>query len=146
LEKNQVIHLFSRPHTPTDNGRVERGIGEGKSLAGLGKGVVLESAKQGVQMLNQALKSLNKHLPRRSKGGFTAMQLKQRLPHWEETVDRSTFYKAACTAMQAVTGDSKRIVRREKREAIFRTLEGFGLIRRTRGVMKSGYAKEDRVS
>jgi transposase InsO family protein len=51
LESRQVIHLLSRPHTPQDNGRTERAIGEGKALARLGKGVLLETPGLGVQLL-----------------------------------------------------------------------------------------------
>ena len=146
LEAHEVIQLFSRPHTPTDNARAERGIGEGKALAGLGSGVMLQSGLQGVQALQQAMQALNKHLPRTSKGGLTAAQLKQQLPHWQASVQRHKFYQAACNAIQAVQGESKRAVRRETREAIFRTLELFGLILRTRGEQKVCYIKPDNIS
>lgn len=146
LTSHQVIHLLSRPHTPTDNGRAERGIGEGKRLAGLGKGVQLENGALGAQILDQALQTLNQHWPRRTKGGLTAAQLKQTLPHWQDRTTRATFYAAASTAIQAIKAGSKRQQRREVREAIFRTLERFGLILRTRGELKKRYVKPDRVS
>lgn len=146
LAKHQVVHLLSRPHTPQDNGRAERGIGEGKRLAGLGRGVLLENGTLGAQILDQALQTLNQHWPRRTKGGLTAAQLKRTLPHWQAQTSRSSFYKAACSAVKAIKATSKRQQRRETREAIFRTLERFGLILRTRGELKESYVKPDRVS
>jgi transposase InsO family protein len=146
LAKHQVIHLLSRPRTPQDNGRAERGIGEGKRLAGLGKGVLLQNAALGAVILDQALQRLNQRWPRSTKGGLTAAQLKQVLPHWQAKTSRSSFYKAASSAIQAIKADTKRARRRETREAIFRTLEQFGLILRTRGERKEGYVKPDRIS
>ena len=146
LAEHKVIQLFSRPRTPQDNGRAERGIGEGKALAGLGKGVWLETRALGAQILDQALQRLNKHWPRHSKGGLTAAQLKLALPHWQAQTSRSKFYRAACSAIQAIRTVGKRALRRETREAIFRTLESFGLILRTRGELKKCYVKPDRVS
>jgi transposase InsO family protein len=146
LAEHQVVQLFSRPRTPQDNGRAERGIGEGKALAGLGKVVLLETRALGAQVLDQALQRLNHLWPRHSKGGLTAAQLKQALPHWQAKISRSKFYKAARSAVQAIKAVGKRALRRETREAIFRTLERFGLILRTRGELKKCYVKPDRVS
>lgn len=146
LQRHQVVHLFSRPRTPQDNGRAERGIGEGKALAGLGKGVLLENGPLGVRILDQALQTLNQHWPRMTKGGLTAAQLQQALPHWQATTTRSSFYNATCSAIQAIKADGKRARRKETREAIFRTLEQFGLILRTRGELKEPYVKPDRIS
>jgi transposase InsO family protein len=146
LAKEMVVHLRSRPHTPQDNGRAERGIGEGKRLAGLGKGVLLENGALGARILDQALQALNQHWPRRTKGGLTAAQLKATLPLWQSKTSRATFYEAASKAVQAIKATSKRQLCRETREAIFRTLEQFGLILRTRGELKKGYVKPDRVS
>lgn len=146
LAQHQVIQLFSRPRTPQDNGRAERGIGEGKALAGLGKGVLLETRALGTQILDQALQRLNQFWPRHSKGGLTATQLKLTLPSWQAKTSRSRFYKTACKAIQGIKAESKRALRKETREAIFKTLELFGLILRTRGELKKCYVKPDRVS
>lgn len=141
LHKHQVIHLFSRPHTPQDNGRCERGIGEGKALARLGKGVQLQNAAKGVRQLDKALQTLNQHWPRTTKDGLTAVQLAQTLPHWRDITTRSAFYEAALSAIQNVRHTNSRDHRRDVREAIFRTLELFGLIRRTRGGRKDPYVE-----
>ena len=134
LRKEKVIHLFSRPHTPQDNPWVERGIGEGKALAELNADVVLQSRAEGVQRLNVALQTLNNHWPRQSRGGLTAAQLEKKLPQWSELVSRDEFYAAADTAIKkAVIEANGRHERQATREAIFRTLERFGLILRTRG-------------
>jgi transposase InsO family protein len=136
LHKWQVIHLFSRPHTPQDNGRAECGIGEGKARAGLGKGVQLQSPVKGVLKLDKALQTLNRHWPRQTKGGLTATQLVQKLPHWRNITTRSTFYDAAYSAILAARAKPGCNQRAETREAIFRTLEQFELILRTRGELK----------
>lgn len=136
LRKWQVIHLFSRPHTPQDNARAECTIGEGKALAGLGSGVQLPEPARGVRQLDQALQTLNQHWPRQTKGGLTAAQLIQKLPHWESITRRSTFYEAASEAISASRLSASGNERLETREAIFRTLEQFGLILRTRGDRK----------
>jgi len=146
LAEHQVIQLFSRPRTPQDNGRAERGIGEGKALARLGKGVLLETRALGAQILDQALQRLNYLWHRHSKGGLTAAQLKLTLPSWQAKTSRSRFYKAACKAIRAIKVVSKRALRKETREAIFRTLEQFGLILRTRGELKNYLLKPDTLS
>ena len=134
LEKYKVVHLLSRPHTPTDNGRVERCIGEGKALAGLGRGVRMDSAMLGVHTLNQALQALNNYWPRRSRNFLTSSKLKTQLPGWQLKTTRSRFYKAAVQAIKKATADvSGRAICSLTRESIFRTLEQFGLILRTRG-------------
>ena len=146
MAREQVVILYSRPRTPQDNARAERGIGEGKALAGLGKGVRLENRQLGVQLLDQALQRLNQHWPRRSKGYLTALQLKQILPHWKEATSRTEFYRAACAEIAAIKADNKLALRKETREAIFRTLEQFGLILRTRGERRDPYVKQDAIS
>jgi transposase InsO family protein len=146
LAHHQVVQLFSRPHTPTDNGRAERGIGEGKRLAGLGTGVLLENGPQGVQELDQALRTLNQEWPRTTKGGLTAAQLSTTLPHWQAFTTRRDFYNAACSAILAIDASSKRKRRSQTREAIFRTLEHFGLTLRTRGELNRRYAIRDKIS
>lgn len=145
--KEQLILLFNRPHTPTDNAPAERGIGEGKGLAGLGKGVKLKKAVQGVQELDKALQVLNQHWPRVSRGGLTAVQLKQTLPHWQSKTSRSRFYSATTRAIKRATkGLEGRALRRETRNAIFRTLERFGLILRWRGELRQTAKFQDKVS
>lgn len=137
LRKCQVIQLLSRPHTPQDNGRAEYAIGEGKALAGLGKGVRIHFRAEGIRQLDEALQTLNKHWPRQTKGALTAEQLLTKLPRWEKFTSRSVFYEAACKAISAACSnpgcEDKRLA---TREAIFRTLELFGMILRTRGERK----------
>ena len=134
LHKEKVIHLFSRPHTPQHNPWVERCIGEGKALAELNANVVLQSWTEGVRRLDDALQTLNNHWPRQSRGGLTAAQLEDTLPDWSKFVSRSEFYAATDEAIKkAVTEAKGKNERYATREAIFRTLERFGLILRTRG-------------
>lgn len=85
-------------------------------------------------------------LAQRPKGGLTAAQLSRSLPHWQDRTTRRDFYNAACSAILAIDASSKRARRSQTREAIFRTLEQFELILRTRGELKNGYVKRDRIS
>lgn len=145
--KNEVVQLFSRPHTPQDNGRAERAICEGKYLASLGKGIRLSSAQEGVQALDRALHTLNLFWPRQSRSSLTAEQLKGVLPGWSEKTTRSRFFNAAQLEIESSTAGLKgKALRRETREAIFRTLERFGLILRTRGEIKPQAKIQDRIS
>lgn len=147
LQDNHVIQLFSLPRTPQHNGRAERGIGEGKAVSGLGKGVQHQHPVHAVRLLNQALQTLNDLWPRTSKGGLTAAQLTQTLPSWQAMTTRRCFYEAANSAIQVrIIGLQGRKLRKETREAIFSTLERFGLIRRTIGDQHRPYAKGDRIS
>jgi transposase InsO family protein len=147
LHENQVLHLFSLPRTPQHNATAERGIGEGKGLSGLGKGVQLSTPLLGPQRLEEAYQRLNQYWPRKTKGGLTAAQLKQALPRWQAFTTRSSFYRMALRAIHtSTTGFKGRTLRKETREAIFRTLERFGLILRWRGELKPSYVKQDRIS
>jgi hypothetical protein len=57
------------------------------------------------------------------------------MPRWYTRVSRESFHQAACSAIEkAVQGQrTARARRRAEREAIYATLEHFGLVRRTRG-------------
>ena len=79
---------------------------------------------------------LNKNHVRRSKGLKTADELDERLPS-VAGVDRTAFYQKCRNRMQQAVASAKtiRAGRMAEREAIFETLEEYGLIQRTRGGM-----------
>lgn len=79
---------------------------------------------------------LNKNHVRRSKGLKTADELDERLPS-VAGVDRTAFYQKCRSRMQLAVASAKtiRAGRMAEREAIFETLEEYGLIKRTRGGM-----------
>ena len=146
LKENQVVHLKSRTHTPTDNARAERVIGEAKLLAELGRGKALSSAEHGLFSLTKAVCRLNQR-PRLSRQGKSANELTQTTPGWYTRVRRSTFYHWAMSAVSsAVKNLEGRSARAAEREAIFRTLEWFGLILRTRGGHTPAGFKPDIIS
>ena len=72
---------------------------------------------------------------RPSRGGYTADELDRILPPAEDLANRALFYQTACAATErAVQGiDDARARQRAEREAVWRTLEEFGLVTRTRG-------------
>lgn len=134
LKFHQVIHLVSRPRTPTDNGAVVRAIGEAKAVRGIGKGVRLRGRSDGPRNLDMAMKALNQNWPRASRGGRTANQLEREMPHWRALVSRRNFFLAARKEIQKrAEGLAGRDLRRATREAIFATLCRFELAVRTCG-------------
>jgi len=135
FERERVIHLRSKVHTPQDNGAAERGIGELKAESGLGKGVQLNSVEEAVERLSHAAHRLDHYRLRGSKGYRTAIQLEADLPRWYDRVNRERFYQAARNSMLEFVreGMCARDRRRAEREAVYRTLEAFGLVKRTRG-------------
>lgn len=131
---HQVIHLASRPRTPTDNGAVERAIGEAKAVRGLGKGVRLRSRADGPRYLDMSMKALNAGWPRASRGGRTANQLERKLPHWRTLVSRHRFYRETRKEIRRRTeGLAGHALRRAIREAIFSTLCRYDLAVGMRG-------------
>jgi len=135
LAAQGVLDLPNRPHTAQDNPWAERGHRELKAEAGLGRGVVLDSVEEAVVRLAVARERLDEYRLRPRLGARTAAAVDSTLPSWEGLVDRRAFYAAACRAREdAVLGlTDARARRTAERQAIWRTLESFGLVRRTRG-------------
>jgi transposase InsO family protein len=135
LAERRVVHLRSLPHTPQHNAWVERCHGELKAESGLGRGVVLESVQEAETRLLAARERLDGHRLRSRLGARTAVDVDSTLESWEGAVDRRSFYAAVCSAReQAVLGViGARARRRAEREAVFTTLELYGLVTRTRG-------------
>ena len=135
LAHHRVVHLRSRPYLPQDNGAAERAIGEYRGETGLTAGGALASVREAQARLDAARGRLDTARVRTSRGNRTAVALDAIVPHWYPRVDRERFYAASQAAMaEARAGaPSARAARAAEREAIWRTLEAFGLARRTRG-------------
>jgi transposase InsO family protein len=136
LDGREVVHLRSLPRTPQHNATSERGIGELKPEAELGKGVVLESVIEPADRLAEAWWRLDHERLRPSLGFRTAAEVDEALPPWQAFVDRRTFYEAVRRGLLEVEGRewrTERARRRARREVVLRTLERFGLVRITRG-------------
>lgn len=154
-----VVHLFSLPRTPQHNAVAERGMREIKDTTPLGSGRELEPLEveraevvfglggRAPEMrftpardqewplaLEEACLALNERA-RPSRGGHSAQQLDRILPHWDDHICRERFHRAAMEEIERATAaaPSKRAQRKAEREAIYSTLEAFGLVRRTRG-------------
>ena len=78
---------------------------------------------------------LNRRRVRASRGYLTAAQLDGWLPRGDTLVCRESFMRAARITIELAVHDaeSARARRRARREAVYCTLEGFGLVARTRG-------------
>ncbi len=135
LVREQVVHLRSQPHTPQDNAAAERGIGELKAEAGLGRGTRFVNEDQAIVRLETARRTLNHGRLRASKGYRTSAQLAVALPPWYATVSRETFYARVQQVQEALVHDglTARARRRAERQAVFQTLEQFGLAEIRRG-------------
>jgi len=120
---NQIIHLKSLPRVPQHNGSCENGVGEVKS--GVNHGLEPE----------EACRRLNQHRRRQRLDWKTPIQFEQENLRACTDTERSKFYNATRTAISdAVLGIiSAKEIRKAEREAIFQTMERFGLITRTRG-------------
>jgi len=129
LEQEQVVHLLSRVHTPTDNGGTEHQHRELKEEGGLGRGVELGSVEAARERMERARVILDGGRLRATKGWRTAQQLGAELPRATDLVDRAAFYEAACRAMEeAARGLTQRqAVLQARRQALFRQLVRFGL-------------------
>lgn len=147
LAAHQVIHLKNRPRTATDNGSTERAVGEAKAEAWLGAGVLLQAPQEGVGRMAEACARLNAR-PRPSRSGLSSEALTHQLPAWETRVRRAEFYTSCCAAIQCAVPAkaSSRQRRQAEREAIFQTLERFGLMKTTRGEGTGGALKPEMIS
>ncbi len=134
MAKQQIIVLRSLPRVSQHNGATERSIRELKDATGLGKGEWIEHPADAYAAMTQAAVTLNEFRIRPSKGFKTANELDDTLPVGYNC-GRDHFYKQCRQSMaKAVQGvQGKRAARFAEREAIFSTLEKFGLIKRSRG-------------
>lgn len=136
LREHGIVHLRNVPRTPEHNCWAEKAIGELKAESGLGKGeVLLAGAAEGLGRLEEARWRLDVLRPRACLAWRTPLQVDAALPRAYDLVDRRAFYEAALAAVErAVHGiDNPRARRRAEREAVFRTLQLFGLVTRYRG-------------
>lgn len=134
LRKEKVVHMRSLPRTPQHNGAIEVAIRELKELSGAGKGMCWD-AEEAREALVKAARKINEGRARGSKRGKTSLCLDGELAVAYLEVDRAVFYEE-CVQRQiearAVAANWK-AGRMREREAVWRTLEEFGLVKRTRG-------------
>lgn len=133
LAEHHVIVLRSLPRTPEHNGATECTMKELKGATGLGKGCRLEIGLAQTKLADAAT-TLNKNRMRGSKGFKTSDEMDEKLARPNPS-QRDLFYKVCRARMQAALLGQKsvRAGRMAEREEIFRTLEEFGFIKRTRG-------------
>jgi len=134
-ELEKVIMLRNLLRTPRHNPFAERTIGELKQESGLTADTPLKDEAEGIERLQAAWRRLDNRHHRPRHGYRTAADVDATMPRWYPVVDRARFYEAARRAIEeAVRVRSRPRARRlAEREAIFRTLEDFGLVSRTRG-------------
>jgi len=147
LEHERVVLLKTCVHTPQQNGWVERANRELKEDSGLGKGVQL-TPQFAATRLEESRRRLDTKRRRPSRGFKTAVECDLTMPGWYDVVSREQFHKTACCAIEDATRGhgTAREKRAREREAIFATLERFGLIKRTRGGEPLDTEKHETVS
>ena len=144
-----VVELVNEPRTPQHNAACERGIGELKAECGLGSGCELAGLEERVWVgdvnearspawcveVRRAAERLDRGRLRGSRGYKTAEQLDREMPSAESWACRESFHQAACSAIENAVRDAQgaRARRRATRQAIYGTLERFGMVTRTRG-------------
>ncbi len=133
LARHQVVHLASLPHTPQHNGAAERAVRELKEASGLGKGVCVSERAAKIALERAAARiNANRY---RAKISSTADAMDERLPPAYNLVNRNLFYAECKAAMceAALASVSARRRRMAERNAIYRTLERYGLVEITEG-------------
>jgi transposase InsO family protein len=129
-----VVHLRNEPRTPQHNPFAERGMAELKDLSGL-EAAVRVTLPAAVDRLQDARWRLDHLRPRASRGWKTAVQYDRDLAPWYHAVSRREFVDAARESVQDAVRDLEgaRARRRATRQAIWNTLQLYGLVTRTRG-------------
>jgi hypothetical protein len=146
LERHHVIRLRNLPRIHCHNSYAERAIGELKSRCGIsghqlsaGSLTEIHDPAQALECwtreFGQARVPLDRHTPRESRGRWTADELDAALQRGDTLVSRACFYARAGRAIANATENcgNGRARHSAECEAIYTTLETFGLITRTRG-------------
>ena len=134
-----ITALRSRTYTSTDNPAAEHANRELKEESGLDAPVALWSATQAAERVETARHRLDEGRLRATRGWKTAARFDAELPEAERLVDRATFYAAARSAVEAAVLGVKapRARRKAERDAIWTTLENYGLASRHLGARRT---------
>jgi transposase InsO family protein len=122
--QEKIIHLRSLPRTPEHNGAVENSI---RALK--------QAAEATGKPIEHVAETINENRRFESKGFKSPSRLDEELVVAYNKVNRDEFYEKCqrrlCSVSRTTLTKSQK--RRAEREVIFRTLEEYGLIERTRG-------------
>ena len=134
-----ITALRSRTYTSTDNPAAEHANRELKEESGLDAPVALSSVAEAAGRMAAARLCLDEGRLRATRGWKTAACFDADLPEAERLVDRVTFHAVARAAVEAaVLGiEDPRARRKAERDAIWKTLETYGLARRHLGARRT---------
>ena len=134
LERERVIHLKNLHRTPQHNARAERAIGELRAESGVRADDVLDP-KAARARLEEARTRLDECRLRACLGYRSARAMDGELPLAYNCVSRESFYADARRRMESAVQEARsgRERRLAEREAVFSTMEEYGLLIRTRG-------------
>jgi hypothetical protein len=152
MRRARVVILWNEPRTPEHNGRTERSIGSLKRASRLDEHAergpdpsqghlplrepgVLATRGGLCARLIRAWAELDLHTPRADLGGLTPAELDKIAPRAEDRACRARFYAEVCEELERIALEPihARARRKREREAIWRGLERYGLVTRTRG-------------
>ena len=148
LAKEQVVHLRSRVHTPTDNAGAERAIRDLKAEADLACAGPHKSPQQAQVRIAEATEKLNTARRRACLGFKTPLEASLEKPRWYTRVNRADFFQAVQVRMTEAKaqGGSARQQRSAERQAVIETLERYGLAVQTRGGWPLATVKPETLS
>ena len=143
LQKERVIHLKSLPRTPQHNAAAERAVCELKQVSDLTSAGTISDPWTVEQQLKKANLILNHHRLRASKSFKSAAEIDD-IMRERTDINRAVFYDRCCRRIKQETERAKtrREERKLAREAIYATLQEYGLVKRTRGGMAIGEKEE----
>jgi transposase InsO family protein len=135
LEQRKVVHLVSRPGTPTDNPVAERGMREIKEHTGLGKCFVIKGIEKVVKHLVERVACLNSNLKRPSQNFKTSAEAEASTLSWHGKVRREEFYNSVKKKLDKVFEKTDTLEERrvKERHVIYKQLVQCGLATVTKG-------------
>jgi transposase InsO family protein len=146
LEAERVVHLLSRPRTPTDNAQTERAIGELRRESGVGGGGCGVDVEEVREAFARARRVLDEGRRWARHGYRLASDVDAEMPRADRAVERERFYREATEAM-AEAGrrtPGARAAWRAQREALFEVMERHELVHVRRGVFAHAGARGTR--
>ncbi len=147
LHRHHVIHLRSLPRTPQHNPWSEHGNSEIKNEAEVSSDQAIESLGSVTGKPVRAIRCVDDHRAR-PRAGRTNSARDRIMRRAYNAVDRDRYYATTRAAMQEAVGwhEGRRAQRRAEREAIYVSLESYGLVVRTRGDGGAMPVKGERIT
>ncbi len=135
LDRNLVVHILSRPRTPTDNPKTERAIGDLQVESGVPETGVIEDVDAVRARLERARRTLDQGRLWARHGYRTAVEADAALVRADTVIERKKLFDEATKAMRdaEAAASCPRAKYAARNAAAWRVLERFGLVKVTSG-------------